>query len=56
MNNFYNLAIISCYILAVLGGIGYTMYDGAYLISFAIAALGYMAWDKFYNAWKELNN
>ena len=56
MRNFYNLLIVCCYVLAVLGGIGYTIYSGAHLISLAIAVLGYMALDKFYSAWKELNN
>jgi hypothetical protein len=42
--------------LAVFGGIGYTIFSGAYFIAVDIAALGFLAYDKFDAAWKELNN
>jgi len=34
------------YALGVIGGIGYTLYYGAYAVTAGVAALGYMAFGK----------
>lgn len=38
--------MLCLYVLGVIGGIGYTLYCGAYPISAGVAALGYMAFGK----------
>ena len=38
--------MLCLYALGVIGGIGYTIYCGAYPIAVGVAALGYMAFGK----------
>lgn len=38
--------MLCLYALGVIGGIGYTLYCGAYAITAGVAALGYMAFGK----------
>jgi len=38
--------MLCLYVLGVIGGIGYTIYCGAYPIFAGVAALGYMAFGK----------
>lgn len=38
--------MLCLYVLGVIGGIGYTLYCGAYPIAAGVAALGYMAFGK----------
>ena len=38
--------MLCLYVLGVIGGIGYTLYCGAYPIFAGVAALGYMAFGK----------
>jgi hypothetical protein len=38
--------MLCLYVLGVIGGIGYTIYCGAYPIAGGVAALGYMAFGK----------
>lgn len=47
MKMFVKFFVIVAYILAVLGGIGYTWYDGAYVIAAAIIVLALMAFPVF---------
>lgn len=41
---FISFIILALYILGSIGGFGYAVYSGAYLISIAIIALAVMAW------------
>lgn len=41
--------ILALYILGAIGGFGYAVYSGAYLIAVAVIALSVMAWP---TAWK----
>lgn len=41
---FISFIILALYILGSIGGFGYSVYSGAYLISIAIIALAVMAW------------
>lgn len=34
------------YALGVVGGVWYSLYNGAYLIAVGVAAVGWMAWPK----------
>ena len=41
---FISFIIMALYILGSIGGFGYAVYSGAYLISIAVHALAVMAW------------
>ena len=43
-------------VLGLLGGIGYTIYYGGYPIAIGIAVLGYLAYQKANEMFKELIN
>lgn len=48
-NQYLSFIILALYILGAIGGFGYAVYSGAYLISIAVIALAVMAWP---TAWK----
>jgi hypothetical protein len=48
-NQIISFIILALYILGAIGGFGYAVYSGAYLISIAVIALAVMAWP---TAWK----
>ena len=50
---FYFL-IICLTALGIIGGIGYTIYQGAYAISVGVAVTGYMAWPQVKDYFKKL--
>lgn len=43
-NQIISFIILALYILGTIGGFGYAIYSGAYLISIAVLALAVMAW------------
>ena len=49
---FFYFLMICLYIIGVIGGIGYTIYGGAYPCAVGVLALGWMSWPKekeYYN-------
>lgn len=46
--------ILAIAVLGLAGGIGYTIYNGAYLIAIGIAVLGYLAYPKAKEMFKSL--
>lgn len=46
MKNIELFLILAIAFLGLAGGIGYTIYNGAYLIAIGIAVLGYLAYPK----------
>ena len=44
MKKIYNFLGLCAYILGSIGGFGYAMYSGAYIIGICIAVLGVMAY------------
>lgn len=46
---YLSFIILALYVLGSIGGFGYAVYSGAYLISIAVIALAVMAWP---TAWK----
>lgn len=52
----YYFIMLCLYILGVIGGIGYSIYNGAYPIAVGVVALGYMAFDKIKYYIQELSN
>lgn len=47
---------ICAYVLATIGGVGYSIYGGSWPIAIAIVVLGVMAFPEFKNALKELQS
>lgn len=43
-------------VIGLLGGIGYTIYYGAYVVTIGIAVLGYLAYPSFIDYFNELKN
>ena len=43
-NQIISFIILALYILGAIGGFGYAIYSGAYLISIGVLALAVMAW------------
>lgn len=51
--SFFKLIIA---IVACIGGIGYALYQGGYVIAVAIALLTWFAWPSIKAAWCDLNS
>lgn len=51
LKNILKLLGMAAYVLAVIGGIGYTCYQKHYLIAASIAVLAVMAWPTFKKLW-----
>jgi len=47
MKKVYYFLMLCLYMLGCIGGIGYSVYNGAWPVAVGVAALGYMAWPKF---------
>ena len=41
-------------VIGIIGGIGYGIYDGRWVIAVGIAVAGYMAWPKVKKVFEEL--
>ena len=52
----YYFIMLCLYILGVIGGIGYSLYNGAYPIAAGVVALGYMSYPKLKEYFNKLNN
>ena len=51
---FINMFVLMLYVMGTIGGIGYSIYSGAYVIAFAVAVLAVMAFPtakKFFREW-----
>lgn len=46
MKGVFCFIMICCYILGSIGGFGYSIYKGQYLIAFSVAILAFMAFPK----------
>lgn len=51
---FFSFLILALYILGAIGGFGYAVYSGAYLIAVAVVALAVMAWPTVWKCIKDL--
>ena len=56
MNKVLVFLVLALAVLGLLGGIGYTIYNGAYPIAIGIAFLGYLAYPKAKEMFKEMIN
>ena len=46
MKKYFSFVMICLYILGVIGGLGWTLYSGGYVIAVGVVAVAYMAWPK----------
>ena len=46
MKKYFSFIMICLYVLGVIGGLGWALYSGGYLIAVGVCAVAYMAWDK----------
>ena len=51
---FLSFILLALAVLGVLGGIGYTIWCGAYPIAVGIAVTGYLAWSNIVKHFKNL--
>jgi hypothetical protein len=52
MKSIFNFAMICLYLLGSIGGLGYALYNKAWLVAIGVAVLAYMAFPKakeYYN-------
>ncbi len=56
MNKIFSFIMICLYLLGLLGGIGYAIYNSAYVIAVGVAALGYMAFPKVKECFNDLQS
>lgn len=54
MKKYLYLIIIFAYVMGVIGGIGYAVYSGAYIIAVAVAILGAMAFPTAKEIYKKI--
>lgn len=47
MKKIYYLIMLCLCVMGAIGGIGYSLYFGAYPIAIGVVALAYTAWPKF---------
>ena len=56
MKNIMTFVILAIAFIGLVGGIGYTIYGGAYPLAVGVAVLGYLAYDKAKEMFKSLFN
>lgn len=54
MKKLINFLLLAFSIMGIIGGIGYTLWCGAYPIAIGIAATGYLAYPNIVKCYKEL--
>lgn len=56
MNKILYFILLFLAVIGLLGGIGYTVYYGAYAVTIGIAVQGYLAYPSFIDYFNELKN
>lgn len=56
MNKILNFILLFLTLIGLIGGIGYSIYDGRWVIAVGLVATGYMAWPKVKKVFEELIN
>lgn len=54
MNKIILFILITLSFIGIIGGIGYSIYNDAYVISVGLVAAGYVAWPRFRELFKTL--
>ena len=53
MKKILNFLLLFLTLIGIIGGIGYGIYDGRWVIAVGIAVAGYMAWPKVKKVFEE---
>ena len=56
MKKYFSFIMICLYILGVIGGLGWTLYSGGYVIAVGVVAVAYMAWPKLVEYFHDLTD
>lgn len=56
MKKYFSFVMICLYILGVIGGLGWTLYSGGYVIAVGVVAVAYMAWPKLVEYFRNLTD
>lgn len=56
MKKYFSFLMICLYILGVIGGLGWTLYSGGYVIAVGVVAVAYMAWPKLVEYFRDLTD
>ena len=54
MNKIINFILLFLTLIGIIGGIGYSIYNSAWVIAVGVAVAGYMAWPKVKKVFEEL--
>ena len=54
MNKILNFILLFLTVIGLVGGIGYSIYDGRWVIVVGLVIAGYMAWPKVNKVFEEL--
>jgi hypothetical protein len=54
MKKIINFILLFLTLIGIIGGIGYSIYNSAWVIAVGIAIAGYMAWPKVKKVFEEL--
>ena len=56
MKKYFSFIMICLYVLGVIGGLGWTLYSGGYVIAVGVVAVAYMAWPKLVEYFRDLTD
>lgn len=56
MNKIIDIILLFLTLIGIIGGIGYSIYNSAWVIAAGIAVAGYMAWPEVKKVFEELIN
>lgn len=55
-NEFLAFAVLAIAFVGIVGGVGFSVYNGAYLIAVCVAALGVLAYPTIKKAWDTIRS
>lgn len=56
MKKYFSFIMICLYVLGIIGGLGWTLYSGGYVIAVGVVAVAYMAWPKLVGYFRDLTD
>lgn len=56
MKKYFSFIMICLYVLGIIGGLGWTLYSGGYVIAVGVMAVAYMAWPKLVEYFRDLTD
>ena len=56
MKKYFSFIMICLYVLGIIGGLGWTLYSGGYVIAVGVVAVAYMAWPKLVEYFRDLTD